>query len=1706
MNNTSKEKKGEKSKATLKVTECSVHTSNEKGDSINTFKRKGDISNISQENNSFPNTIVQESSLSVSQGKGGNTITSVRKGGASNFQNLEEKFSNISKEKGEFSNTSKEKGGDPKLQKLDTNFSDISIQKGEFSSTLEKEDKISNIPVEKQQESAVSISNIPVEKQQESVVNISNIPATRQESVANISETEDNTEPQLSNMGELRVGVDAPKLNDYESYEQFREVVEMWDLTSDHPPRKRGSLLALALPNKSSVFGNSIQTSLFKKIKPATLAAAEDGVKQILEFLDALLGQDDFTKEINAFEKIWNLRKRAGQTIVEYVKDFELKINECSLNNCEFTDKCKAFMLLLAAGLTHTQYELIKGTVNLNETGKVFQNVKAKMVTMLTNSIGNVVGNSKPDNVDEAFFAEHEQAFLAWSKKKGNFKGKSWGNNNNSSSFQKQSNDPINPKDKDGRTYKCRICDSYRHLARQCPHNTKNKNPTQFSNSKGSKHMYMAEGEKESVEKGNVTEPESDEEEREKVYFTTNQKELSKFTAESLNSAALDTCCTKSLAGQKWLDIFLQSAPKHLLKDVKGPYASNTTFEFGNQAILKAGKAYTIPVIIGEDYHQIEIDIIDSDIPLLLSKEHMKKIGIALDMSNDTATVKGKKLDVNTTSAGHFTVSLFGGNDEIDDNQVMNEVMAVQLIDGDEKKKLKMLTKLHRQFAHRPKLVFVNLLKTAGQWDESFDPLIDKIINGCEGCILRKRNNDRPAVAMTMANDFNQVVSLDLKIRGDTIILYMIDIFTRYTLATTIPNKNPESVVKALIRTWIRYFGLMEGLMFDNGGEFSNEWMREVCSKLDIKNHTTGAYSPFQNGINEINHAHADGMADCVERDFPDMDIETILAWVCSAKNSLTNVYGFSPNQLVFGRNPKLPNIIDSPPPAREVKVQSKALLDMLNIMHKSREAFMRSESCEKLKKALNSKMRTAERLYRHNEWVYYRRDKDDMWMGPAKVVFQDGKVIMIRHGGRCVRVSATRLHPVHEDLAKKLDKNEENDEIETEVEKVETRASKAETKNKEDEGLRVTTEEEIFTLAREEPSENLEEVEDEREEADDEFVDAQENNPEIEDNGMTEERAEQEKRKVGRPAKKSKKKTIKPLFSPPERIEIKMDGKWEPATVLQRGAKAAGKYPTWYNFQLDNGQIFNDDANNYEYRKISEEDDTVNWAHEEVLAVLVPKEKRDTTECLEAKQKELDKLKEFGTYEVIEDEGQGHVTTTWVLTEKGTEIRARLTARGFMEDDEVPKDSPTMHKSSLRIVLAIAAAKGWTIETSDIRSAFLQGNLLDRDVYVKPPKEAGLTGKLWKLYKCLYGLRDASKQWYSKVKGILKKNGFHKSKFDSGLFYIFDENDNLIGIIGLHVDDFIHCGTEKFVKEILPKIMAEFTVGKSESGNFMYTGFMINQDATGISLDQAEYVEGIEIPTLEARRMAQTDEEMTAEELTILRKMTGQLNWTVRATRPDLSFNMIALSTKFKGGLISDLKEAKKAIANLKQNKAVVRIGAIKNLKEAEILLFTDASYGNINDGKDSTASYIIFLIDPKSGVCAPLDWRANKTKRRANSTLAAEALSLSIGLDAAVGIRWQLTEMMGEDYKLPITAIIDNKDTYDAVHSSTDVSERRLRREIAVLQEYLETEELRRILWCRGEHQLADCLTKKGCNPLPLMQVMQSGRMGDNILEIIS
>ena len=68
--------------------------------------------------------------------------------------------------------------------------------------------------------------------------------------------------------------------------------------------------------------------------------------------------------------------------------------------------------------------------------------------------------------------------------------------------------------------------------------------------------------------------------------------------------------------------------------------------------------------------------------------------------------------------------------------------------------------------------------------------------------------------------------------------------------------------------------------------------------------------------------------------------------------------------------------------------------------------------------------------------------------------------------------------------------------------------------------------------------------------------------------------------------------------------------------------------------------------------------------------------------------------------------------------------MKARLVCRGFEETLEVQSDSPTGSKETLPILLYIAASKGWTIKSDDIKNAYLQGEDINRLVYMEPPAE----------------------------------------------------------------------------------------------------------------------------------------------------------------------------------------------------------------------------------------------------------------------------------------------------------------------------------------------------------------------------------------------
>ena len=65
-----------------------------------------------------------------------------------------------------------------------------------------------------------------------------------------------------------------------------------------------------------------------------------------------------------------------------------------------------------------------------------------------------------------------------------------------------------------------------------------------------------------------------------------------------------------------------------------------------------------------------------------------------------------------------------------------------------------------------------------------------------------------------------------------------------------------------------------------------------------------------------------------------------------------------------------------------------------------------------------------------------------------------------------------------------------------------------------------------------------------------------------------------------------------------------------------------------------------------------------------------------------------------------------------------------------------------------------------------------------------------------------------------------------------------------------------------------------------------------------------------------------------------------------------------------------------------------------------------------------------------------------------------------------------------------MPIKGFVDNKSLVDALASSKQVEDRRLRIDIAVLDDMLAKKEINCVKWVDTCNQLADCLTKRGAS----------------------
>ena len=140
-------------------------------------------------------------------------------------------------------------------------------------------------------------------------------------------------------------------------------------------------------------------------------------------------------------------------------------------------------------------------------------------------------------------------------------------------------------------------------------------------------------------------------------FFLAEDIENNSLLKETLDKCILDSGCTKTVCGEKWLVNYLETL-SHRDKEKVSYTSDASSFRFGVGKAYPSNTIANIPIFINNEQVMLKTSIIDADIPLLLSKQSLKRADAHIDFSTDTLHILGFNTSLCFTESGHYCISL----------------------------------------------------------------------------------------------------------------------------------------------------------------------------------------------------------------------------------------------------------------------------------------------------------------------------------------------------------------------------------------------------------------------------------------------------------------------------------------------------------------------------------------------------------------------------------------------------------------------------------------------------------------------------------------------------------------------------------------------------------------------------------------------------------------------------------------------------------------------------------------------------------------------------------------------------------------------------------------------------------------------------------------------------------------------------------------
>lgn len=419
----------------------------------------------------------------------------------------------------------------------------------------------------------------------------------------------------------------------------------------------------------------------------------------------------------------------------------------------------------------------------------------------------------------------------------------------------------------------------------------------------------------------------------------------------------------------------------------------------------------------------------------------------------------------------------------------------------------------------------------------------------------------------------------------------------------------------------------------------------------------------------------------------------------------------------------------------------------------------------------------------------------------------------------------------------------------------------------------------------------------------------------------------------------------------------------------------------------------------------------------------------------------ELQALVKAGVYtEVVRPKDRRVVGSTWAFRQKYgpdgeiEKYKARLCAKGFTQVEGLDYNetyAPVVKFDSIRTLLALAAEQDLEIHQMDVKSAFLNADLKE-EIYMECPEGFNSNRNVvWRLNKSLYGLKQASREWYECVEKEFTKLGYTRSEADYSVFYK-RVGDCLI-IVAVYVDDMLIFGKDvQVINSLKSELKSIFEMTDLGEAKWILNMEVIrDRAARTIHLSQRQYVNSILTRfQMDDCRPVSTPMEANLHlpklaeaeiEPRLYQSALGSLMYAMLATRPDIAYSVGVLSQQAAtpGKLHwSALMRVYRYLRGTADLKLTFQGGS----HAKELVGFVDADFAGDPVDRRSTTGYTFTL----SG--GTISWVSKKQRTVARSSTEAEYVAGATATCQAVWLRLLLSEL-GQLKAGPTTLLIDNQ-----------------------------------------------------------------------------